>query len=320
MRAFTGMSLARVVRMVVRERWTHPLMTVFVGCLGGTLGCSGEDWPAESNETIGSHEQQIVGGTEATPGAWPSVVSVVYDLSPVWPWWCGGTLIGDSWVLTAAHCVYGDLAPSRYEVYIGRHDIESTDGQVVAVDQIIMHPNPPVSPEPGDGVGGDNDFALLRLATSVTVPVSRLAAPARLSEIVAGDATTILGWGDLVQGGASSPTLQQVTLDVIGFGNDCNSVSAYTNVTNNELCIGTLAGGQDSCQGDSGGPVYVSRDNEWFLLAVTSWGFGCAQPNQPGVYAAVPRSFDWIRTTATGSPAQSLLPSAQIITVVDMTG
>lgn len=61
------------------------------------------------------------------------------------------------------------------------------------------------------------------------------------------------------------------------------------------ICAGWRRGGFDSCEGDSGGPMVIQRDDRRFLLAgVISWGIGCAEPNQPGVYTRISEFKDWI--------------------------
>jgi secreted trypsin-like serine protease len=287
------------------------VVALSLSALGGCA--SGEVEPVLLRET----EQSIVGGTQATTGAWPTAVSIQYDFSPTPPVHCGGTLIAPTWVLTAAHCFNEIPAPSFYHVVVGRIDLNSSIGEEIAVAEIVQHPSYHEDPETSN-----HDIALLRLATAVAAgtPFTRLVSPGRMSEIRTTDDATVVGWGRTGFFEDVSTDLRQVTMDVIGIGSTCDANSGWGNpfygwVTNNQICIGNLAGGQDACEGDSGGPALVRRDGEWFQLGLVSYGAGCGEPNLPGVYTYLPNYLDWVRERALGAPAPSLLPSAQILVV-----
>lgn len=117
----------------------------------------------------------------------------------------------------------------------------------------------------------------------------------------AGDVAVTTGWGVLEEGsGSISNTLQEVAVDVIS-GTECTSL--YQNsfsITENMLC--TLTAGKDACQGDSGGPLVKQiSDGRWVQVGVVSFGLGCAQPDQPGVFTKVANYIDWITTTTASS-------------------
>lgn len=110
----------------------------------------------------------------------------------------------------------------------------------------------------------------------------------------AGTVLTITGWGDTAESsGKGSEILQEVRIPLVSYE---NCVSAYQDetITDNMLCAGLLGtGGVDSCQGDSGGPAAIDT----VLYGIVSWGYGCAEPQYPGVYTNVANYVDWIKNS-----------------------
>ena len=237
--------------------------------------CSGAgDAPGVTNEE--ALDPQIVGGVEAIPGAYPWMASINGI--------CGGSLIDQSWVLTAAHCVDGGTTAGDLEVTLGDHDRGRNEGteQILAVNRIIIA-------DGYDDPRNNNDIALLELA-----------APARLNARVGivelgnlppiGEDLRVIGWGSTSSSGPSSPTLLQVDVPLTS---DAACEDAYPDwdITDSMFCAGVPQGGIDSCQGDSGGPIF---DEQRRQVGIVSWGEGCAAPGKFGVYTDVSEFNDWI--------------------------
>jgi len=194
---------------------------------------------------------------------------------------CGGQIIGNKWVLTAAHCV-SSTNPTNEFVSVG--SVRSDNGLRVRVVRTLRHPN--YNPSTIDW-----DAALLELESELTFSPS--VGPVKLAngpDDFTGDDSVITGWGSTTEGGPTTPTLREVTVPVIS-NTQCSNY--YDGITARMLCAYVDGGGKDSCQGDSGGPAVVDNGGP-LLVGIVSWGIGCARPNYPGVYTRVSSVYSWI--------------------------
>lgn len=235
---------------------------------------------------------RIVGGIEAKEGAWPWMVALVYaGRDSHKGQFCGGALIDEQWIVTAAHCTEG-LAPEEMEVVLNTNNLADNSGERFTVNRIIEHEN-------YNPYTNDSDIALLHLteeAVYETIPLVQSSDPNRLT--VPMTRATAIGWGSTAYYGGYDPEeLRQVTVLIVPprIALRAYGVNGYTI---NMIAAGVPNGGKDTCSGDSGGPLMVldSSGENWVLAGITSWGTGCARPGYPGVYTRVSRFTTWVET------------------------
>ncbi|CAK1602325.1 unnamed protein product [Parnassius mnemosyne] len=235
-------------------------------------------------------QQKIVGGSVTNIEQYPFATPLLYSWnSASYRQACGGTIINNRAILTAAHCTVGD-SPNRWRIRVGSTWANS-GGTVHNCAQIINHPN-------YNGRTFDNDVSVMRAASTFSFSNSVRAASIAGANYNLGDnqAVWAIGWGTTSVGGSASEQLRRVQIWTV---NQATCRSRYAEVgmtiTDNMLCSGWLdVGGRDQCQGDSGGPLIHNN----VIVGVCSFGQQCALARYPGVNARVSRYTSWIQSNA----------------------
>ncbi|KAK2721359.1 venom protease-like [Artemia franciscana] len=244
---------------------------------------------------------RIVDGEPAALGAWPWMALLGYteDPSKGVDFGCGGSLITNRHILTAAHCVYDkdDLALVR----LGEHDLASASDGANPIDISIAKKTIHEDYD-GQGKSWQNDIAILTLARSVPFtneisPICLPLNPELRSEEFTRMNPFVAGWGTTDFKGRASDVLQQAQV-LVAKRDDCKtSYSRFKSVVIDErvLCAGGQNGGrQDACQGDSGGPLMFPRGDSYYQIGVVSFGYRCGEKDFPGIYTRVGKFVDWI--------------------------
>ncbi|XP_063821183.1 transmembrane protease serine 9-like [Ostrinia nubilalis] len=235
-------------------------------------------------------DERIVGGHNAELNEWPWIVALFNGGRQ----FCGGSLMDDRHVLSAAHCVAHmtswDVA--RLTARLGDHNIHSnaeTQHIERKIKRVVRHR------------GFDmrtlyNDIAILTLDQPVkfTKAVRPVCLPSG-GRAYAGLMATVIGWGSLRESGPQPATLQEVTIPIWSNA-ECRlkyGAAAPGGIVEHMLCAGKA--NMDSCSGDSGGPLMVNEGGRWTQVGVVSWGIGCGKGQYPGVYTRVTAFLPWIQ-------------------------
>ncbi|MGW5421617.1 S1 family peptidase [Streptomyces sp. NPDC003943] len=228
----------------------------------------------------------IIGGHEQPDGTYPWMTALLHkgEASPVQRQFCGGSLIADNIILTAAHCVTGEK-PNKLEVTVGRTVLsKKNQGQLRNVRSITVHPR---------YLKGDEayDLALLELAKPVTGTAAvSLPTPGTDALLRPGAKATVIGWGNTDTEITHYPDrLRGVQVPLLSHA-ECKATNKSYNKAVN-ICAGVE--GKDSCQGDSGGPLFRKVAGRTYQIGIVSYGEGCAEQGAPGVYASTSSAKLW---------------------------
>ncbi|KAK2576104.1 hypothetical protein KPH14_007438 [Odynerus spinipes] len=241
---------------------------------------------------------KIVGGKGAEFGEWPWQVLVreATWLGLFTKNKCGGVLITDKYVITAAHCQPGFLA-SLVAVF-GEFDIS---GERETKRSITKNVRRVIVNRGYDPATFENDLALLELESPVQFDehIVPICMPDENVDFT-GRMATVTGWGRLKYNGGVPSVLQEVQVPIMenSVCQEMFQIAGHSKlILESFLCAGYATGQRDSCEGDSGGPLVMQRpDGRWMLVGTVSHGIKCAAPYLPGVYMRTTYFKPWLHS------------------------
>nr|XP_037276605.1 transmembrane protease serine 9-like [Rhipicephalus microplus] len=283
--------------------------TLLFAAITGSVACAEHRCGVRGRSCL-SAQQRIVGGERADKLEFPWQISLrrmVPQINLDRGHSCGGSIINSRYVLTAAHCITGQITfPTDFFVVVGEEDItrrESTD-DVIQVLKVTKHPQ-------WDRNTLNYDYALLELSTPLDFEgrhkhLMPICLPEKDQDFE-GQNCTISGLGltrDRTEGGRVPAELQKADVPVLKHSTCREFYAGFNRVQEDTMiCAGLEEGGRSVCQGDSGGPLQCPRaDGRYVLAGLTSWGIKCAAPRMPGVFARVATRLDWIRSVVGETP------------------
>lgn len=260
--------------------------------------------PSCGRETTGN---KIYGGNVTELDEFPWMALLIYKaVSGALSMSCGGSLINQRYVLTAAHCVKGEILTEVGQIYsirLGEYDItkdidcvdkDCADPPIeTGYEEIIAHE----SFDPS-AANRHHDIALIRLNQDVlyTDFITPVCLPSVLNfqRSQTGTSVVVAGWGRTLRASQSS-IKQKLTLPVSDPA-DCGRKFATKNVNiiDSQLCAGGIYT-RDTCDGDSGGPLMKIVKNYWIIEGIISFGNRCGLDGWPAVYTRVSSYESWIK-------------------------
>ncbi|XP_044299089.1 chymotrypsin-like elastase family member 1 [Varanus komodoensis] len=236
---------------------------------------------------------RVVGGYEAKKHAWPSQISLQYSSGGSWYHTCGGTLVHQNWVMTAAHCVDSYM---NFRVVLGDHNIYQYEGteQVISVARIFVHAN-----WNRNDLAAGYDIALLKLSQSANLnSYVQLGALPPSGQILPDNYPCyITGWGRTKTNGQLASVLQEAYLPVVDYAT-CSSSSYWGSTVKQTMVCAGGDGTRAGCQGDSGGPLNCLVNGKYYVHGITSFvsSAGCNVLRKPTVFTRVSAYISWINT------------------------
>jgi secreted trypsin-like serine protease len=252
--------------------------------------CDPAEVAATQDDGIGVVDSEVINGRDSLAGCRTYQVMLVADNGVQQIFFCGGTLIADSWVLTAAHCLEGFPPDLQLAVYVGGVNSDGSDMTEIPVAGFKIHPQYAT-------FGNSYDIALLELDGVADPSLVRAYLPSPAIDQVAtavGQELVISGWGavsvDPVTAARSfGPVLQEIELPVQD-ASLCSNLGVA--MTEREICTAQLDPLASGCNGDSGGPLATTYEGDFYVFGVVSYGdFFC---NFRTVFTRVSEFTDWI--------------------------